>query len=353
MAYDHFVAKTYLKHFGDPSRNGMLNAYRKSDGKTFSCWPNDVCREWDGDLNPFFEVVDILGQYRKLFEQSWNAAIAALAKGTLSDTEKFQISGYLANLMTCTPTARRLGSELCGNMAARHMLFDNRMSRKYHRPAKLSADAIDALRNGTVEVRGTPDYAKSIATRNVLKTAWTVYHLDWTVMENRTDRPFVTTDHPVGMEDQGFIGSIAERFIPITPTLCVHLRIPRRRSRPGVKLASVDPTQPSRGMTTFIGAQLSEVKRVNRALVQCAEDLVFSSKSDDGIRRLIGKYSEYQIEMDFITIPESENSELHGFATRVRRRTSPAGFVTYRELHRDPLGWNADAGVYLREAQMK
>ena len=29
MANDHFVAQTYLKHFGDPSKGGMLHAYRK------------------------------------------------------------------------------------------------------------------------------------------------------------------------------------------------------------------------------------------------------------------------------------------------------------------------------------
>lgn len=63
MANDHFIAQTYLKHFGDPAKGGMLNAYRKSDAKQFPCWPADVCHEWDGDLNPeWLKEPALLGQ---------------------------------------------------------------------------------------------------------------------------------------------------------------------------------------------------------------------------------------------------------------------------------------------------
>jgi hypothetical protein len=72
MAKDHFVAQTYLRHFGDPSRKGMLHAYRKSDGKYFPCNTKDVCHEWDGDLNPLLVQSNMLGQFRKLFEPRWH-----------------------------------------------------------------------------------------------------------------------------------------------------------------------------------------------------------------------------------------------------------------------------------------
>jgi hypothetical protein len=69
MAHDHYVAKTYLKHFGDPAAGGMLRAYRKSDRAEFPCWPADVCREWEGDLNrSWLQEPTLLGQYRKMFE---------------------------------------------------------------------------------------------------------------------------------------------------------------------------------------------------------------------------------------------------------------------------------------------
>lgn len=90
MAKDHYVARTYLRHFGDDSKGGMLNGYQKPNGTTFSCWPKDVCHEWDGDLNPsVLERSEILGDYRKIFEPNWNPAIEDIVAGKMSATDKF------------------------------------------------------------------------------------------------------------------------------------------------------------------------------------------------------------------------------------------------------------------------
>jgi hypothetical protein len=60
MARDHFAARTHLKHFGDPSENDMLNAYRKMGGAAFPCWPADACHGWDGDMNSMMDEADLL-----------------------------------------------------------------------------------------------------------------------------------------------------------------------------------------------------------------------------------------------------------------------------------------------------
>lgn len=74
MARDHYVAKTYLKHFA--GSDGMLRAYRKSDGARFPCRPGDVCHEWNGDLiEDFLCDPTALAKYRKFFEPAWNPAI--------------------------------------------------------------------------------------------------------------------------------------------------------------------------------------------------------------------------------------------------------------------------------------
>jgi hypothetical protein len=62
MAEDHYVARAYLKHFCDPNLRGMLHGYRKPSGDTFPCWPKDVCREWDGDINPTLKEPGLLGE---------------------------------------------------------------------------------------------------------------------------------------------------------------------------------------------------------------------------------------------------------------------------------------------------
>ena len=103
MARDPFIAQTYLKRFGDPSKGGMLNAYRKSDGKQFSCWPKDVCHEKDGDANPLLHEPDLLGDYRAIFEPSWNIAVDRLLSSRVSANDLFAMVGYIASLMSCRP----------------------------------------------------------------------------------------------------------------------------------------------------------------------------------------------------------------------------------------------------------
>src|SRR5450755_3284662 len=99
MPDDHFVAKTYLKHFADPRTGGMLHGYRKPDGGYFPCWPKDVCREEDGDVNPILKKPDLLGDFRSMFEPFWNTSITSILSGTVSAHDKLVVSGYMANLM--------------------------------------------------------------------------------------------------------------------------------------------------------------------------------------------------------------------------------------------------------------
>lgn len=108
MSRDHFAARTYLKHF--VGKDGMLHAYRKSDGRSFPCWPDNICHEWDGDLvRDFLKDEALIGGFRKLFEPAWDRAIADLVNGMEDPTVKLAIAGYWANLMVCTPAWTRVG----------------------------------------------------------------------------------------------------------------------------------------------------------------------------------------------------------------------------------------------------
>ena len=130
MPRDHFIAQTYLRHFGDPSKGGMMHAYRKSDGKAFSCHPKDVCHEWDGDLNPLLEKQNLLGEYRKIFEPKWRASVATLLEKTILPADMFAISGYVANLMVCTPTWVRISVNMYDAHTKAFLSFSKRMQQK-------------------------------------------------------------------------------------------------------------------------------------------------------------------------------------------------------------------------------
>jgi hypothetical protein len=87
MAKDHFVARTYLKHWGDP-RTEKLRGYKKSDDESFPCFPGDVCHEWNWDINPLFKDNPGL-----LAEPHWNPTIGAVRTGLLSSEEKLVLAG--------------------------------------------------------------------------------------------------------------------------------------------------------------------------------------------------------------------------------------------------------------------
>ena len=143
LGQDHYIAQTYLKHFGDGSKGGMLNAYRKSDGAAFACWPKDVCREWDGDINPLLSEPGLLGDFRGIFEPWWNLSVGAILGGDISPQEKFALSGYIANLMTCTPTWKRIGVRMNNDHMTGSLLFAKKMKERHGGQADLPVDAIE------------------------------------------------------------------------------------------------------------------------------------------------------------------------------------------------------------------
>jgi hypothetical protein len=113
MPNDHFVARTYLKRWCDRDKNQRMQAYRKPNGTSFPCWPEDVCAEAGGDLNPaYFKDPAVLGQFRAIFEPRWDAAIGAVEKRKLTVDDKFVIAGYWANLLATTPAWRKIGQKL-------------------------------------------------------------------------------------------------------------------------------------------------------------------------------------------------------------------------------------------------
>jgi Protein of unknown function (DUF4238) len=203
MSDDHFVAKTYLKHFGDIGRNGMLHGFSKKSGKVFPCWPDDVCHEWDGDKNRLLQHPKLLGEFRAMIERHWNASVESILSGTLSDHDKFVVAAYMANLMTCTPTWRRIGVAIHNQQALAYLSYAKRMKEKYGGQPDLPVEAIEALERGEIAFDTDSDYVKALCTKHLMSYTWVIYNLDWFVLRNDTAHPFVTSDSPVAWEYSG------------------------------------------------------------------------------------------------------------------------------------------------------
>ena len=325
MSDDHYVARTYLKHFANPS--GLLRAYRKSDGKSFPCRPADVCFEPDGDLIPdFLSDPRYLGAFRAAFEPGWNSAIGALKAHRVDMTDKLQLAGYWAQLLVCTPGWRRVAVQI-SNHNARHTLEAQAALReRIGKPDRLLSEGVEALRDGTITLETEPDFVRAQSATSVMKYAWALYHADMDVFETDDSHPFLTSDNPAAFEDQGdIVGGHPpfRRYLPVTPNLCLSVDLTEYPDRylkgPG------DFTQEPKG-TVRGGAIIPEfVDRINQTVARCAEDLVFTSGESELVRDLVAQNSEFRVECESTRFPHGTGFIIANRTRVIKRQTGGKG----------------------------
>jgi hypothetical protein len=313
MSKDHFVAQTYLRHFADPARKGVLHAYRKSDGKYFPCHTKDVCREWDGDLNPLLVQHDLLGEFRKIFEPQWNESISTLLSKTLMPKDMFAVAGYFVNLMVCTPTWRRIGVTMHNDHAKSFLIFAKKMKEKHRGSPELPVDAIEMLERGDITLEHDPNYIKAKVTQDLMKYAWMTYHQDWTIIRNTTPHPFITSDNPVAIHNSANPVEPMTRYLPIAPALCLSVCYGR------MKLPPINPTMPPKGTVKWATVNDQGAKFINKLVAQCGEDLVFSSIRSAGIESLVRNCARFRVDVEFIQLPTNEPDAVYdGSIIRIR-----------------------------------
>jgi Protein of unknown function (DUF4238) len=278
MSQDHYVAQTYLEKWCDPANRDHLHVYRKSSLQCFPARPYAVCREQDGDKTPgYLADESALGKFRARFEPTWNRAIEAAAHRAITPEEKFFISGYWANLTLTTPTVQSLGVDL------------------YKREVESLAAAIrkdrpppDSLTQIDIEAHIDPVFVKTVAAQSLLSGAWQFYNQSWAIFANDTPHPFITSDNPSALipAPQG-VPSI--RCLPLSPRLCIVAEMKSHAAVPDV-LDLSHLTQPPMGVIRYGPANSDQARKINRAITVTALDLVFSSKADAGVARLVEKY---------------------------------------------------------------
>jgi hypothetical protein len=260
MARDHFVAQTCLKHFA--GNDGKLRAYRKSDGLSFPCHPRDICHEWDGDLvRDFRRDEALLGGYRKIFEPAWDRAIVDLVDGVEDPSVKLAVAGYWANLMVCTPAWTRVGAKIQEYDTMRTVRAHDVLTTRVGKPDPKLKAMLAAFDAGHYRIEAERDAIRAMNAAHLSHHAWQLYNADWIVLQSDSEVDFITSDNPVAFDDpgpwRGGEGGLP-RYLPVTSRLCIYgLMDPRApRDEP-------DFTRSPRG-----------VERVNRAVAQCAEELV-------------------------------------------------------------------------------
>jgi hypothetical protein len=316
MSKDHYVARTYLRHFADS--DGKLHVYWKGDGKYRARSPKSVCHEWDGDLiRDFVKDEEMLGKYRAIFEPRWNDAITDLGNGICDAAVKMAIAGYWANLLVCTPAWTRLGVKMLDYNTVHHLRVQDALRTRAGKPdAKIKA-ILAVLDAGRIRIETEPDAVRAMAATKLMKFAWGLYNANWTVIRNRTGTGFISSDNPVAFDDPGpWRGGQPglPRYLTLSPTLCIYGAMDPREPRD-----EPDFTRPPSGEIQWGSVPLEGVERVNRAVAQCAEEIVVSSRKSTAVEALVAECARHRVDMEFFEIQQPDGFIL-GNHTRVREQ---------------------------------
>lgn len=303
MPRDHYVAQTYLRHFANDT--GMLHVYRKADARYRTRSPKSVCHEWDGDLIPdFLKNEKMLGDYRAIFEPRWNDAITDLNNGICDAAVKAVISGYWANLMVCTPAWTRVGIKMLDFAAMHRLRAEDILRTEAGKPDPKIKQMLAALESGRYRIATEPNAVRAMAARKLIEFAWALYNADWKVIRNDTGTGFLTSDSPVAFHDSGpWRGGQPglPRYLPLSPRLglCGDMGRTAPRDEP-------EFTRPPRGTVQWGSVPLQGVERVNRAVAECAEEIVISSSQSDAVQTLVTMCARYRVDMEFIEIRQPD-----------------------------------------------
>ncbi len=297
----------------------MLHAYRKSNGEYFPCHPKAICHEWNGDIiDNFLTNSNLLGEYRKIFEPMWKPAMEELKAGRISPNDKMVAAGYWANLLLCTPAWRRVGIKSHSQSTLHTIRAIDALNTNKGKPDWKIKEALAAIDAGFIRLETDPDFIRAWYTERLIKYAWSLYNSDWLILKNNTTTEFLTSDNPVSFNDPGCRVSPhprMPRYLTVSPFICLYCDLSLRPKTPNI--SELDFALPPQGKISSITINHRDVSRVNRIIVQCAEDLVISPSKNSSIEALVNKYAKYQIDVDFINISKP-NEYIFGMQIRVR-----------------------------------
>lgn len=314
MAKDHFVAQTYLRQWINPA-TGKMRGYAKRTGKEFPCATENVCREWDWDVNPCFpDNPRLMGDYRKIFEPEWKPAISAVRAGQLSIDDRFALSGYWALLTTCTPSWHRNAVQVANRqladfipLVARHVAKEKPEYQEF---------VEDALAKGKIQPNPDQLNIKAMLTQQLTRTTFLLYQQDWMIIRNDTEAPFITSDNPSSIFPRRPFSKNLVRFLPLAPDLALLTVIDPKIKRVA-DVEDLDKTPP--GRIRHARVTRKQVAKLNRITVMSADELVLSVQESRPVRRLVRNHRDFLVSVKHERMPMPHGGHISAATMVVHR----------------------------------
>ena len=287
MAKDHYVAQTYLRSFSVSEKDDLVNVVRKSNLQRLDAIPvKSICYEIDWSNNEYFVGNQrVVEEFLKLFEPKWNDCVQEISKDTYDTTTKYLMSGYLAYLRACTPTAMRLGASGLSNIV--QDLYEKIEEKEFANPGSKYRDVIETIRkHGGTKVLIKEAFPKAMGINALIGIQKIFATSPWIIFKNETPVQFLTSDNPVCLQYWNANG--CDMYCPITPRLAIIIH-PLRDTEPreGDSVGSLKP---------------EGVEMLNRLMVQSAEDKVIFNEHPN-IDDFVKEYQDWRVELQTLKIP--------------------------------------------------
>ncbi len=316
MALDHYVSQVHLRNFYSSALGSLMHATRKSNLKSFPCNSESVCRIENGSTNAYLINDRAVEEFLRGVEPKYNASVAKLRVNRIDSECIHAIAGFVGYVGSCAPAAMRVHSAPLRSLLESSATILDRQGVFPRAPPSLGSKTVaELLTDKEVGFTVDPKYPQALGISTIIGRTSVYGNSPWDILLNdEPDSPFFTSDFPIAIEATS--RRTMNWIVPLTPDLAI-------RIIPDLRLSG---TVPDLSFGKFTSRQLrvrrADIVRINRLIVQCAEDMVFYRDNHDWIGAFIAKNRNYRIEAVTDRIPYGT-----GFMNISTQRIAPHQFL--------------------------
>lgn len=303
MPLDHYVSQVHLRKFYSPALGNRMYATRKSDLKSFIPNSQSVCRIADNSTNSYLREDRAIEEFLKTIEPAYNVSVTKLNDDRVDRECIFAISGFVAYVLTCSPTAMRIGTAPMRGMVETLAIAEEKRGSLPPPPEGLGGrNLADLLSTDDIRIKVDPKYPQAIGIASIMKHVAVFGNFKWEILVNNDrQNPFFTSDFPVSIE-RSEDPRIVNRIVPLAPDLAI-------RIRPDI---TIDRTRADLSFVNF-GYRRKKVSReeiteINRLIVRGSEDTIFYRDQFDWIPKFIEKNRYYRTESVIHKLPANDGT---------------------------------------------
>jgi hypothetical protein len=181
--------------------------------------------------------------------------------------------------------------------------------------------AVPTMLEDRVEPNPDAQHIKALLTQQLTRTTLLLYQLDWVLLQNRSEAPFITSDNPSSVFPRRLFSNNLVRFLPLAPDFALLTVIDPTIKRPA-ELPDFEKAPP--GRVRRAGVTRKQAARLNRVTVMNADELVLSVGASSPVRRLVHNHRDFRVVIEHARFSTPDGGYINGSSVVVRRERSAA-----------------------------